>query len=155
MTTDNWLTTALIISNFIALLIGPVIAARITLRANQPSPTPKESQPKNLIQRIGGLFNRIFQSPWIIPPLVIIANVYGVVSDLRSSEPLTRRIVFFVALGVTLIFFQLLNMSVLSIFKNINAITREIGEIVGILKTQTELLEDLHNRTSGSSNGKE
>lgn len=142
MTTDNWLTIALIITNFIALLIGPVIAAFVMSRISQPKPTPVASQQKNRIQRMGGWLIRFFQSPWktgcfIVLPS-ILADIYLLRGDLRRTAPVTRVIVFQICLEVAGIVYNLLNLGMIFIWQ---AIGRQADIILTETNTVSKLLD--------------
>jgi hypothetical protein len=146
MTTENWLTIALIITNFIALLtgpIGPIIAARL----RQPKPTPVPGQQKNRIQRMGGW---LMQSPWrlslfaVLP--TILVNIFLLRDDIRSTAPITRRVIFQIALGMGGIVYSLLSISILFVWQAIGRQTDLIGkerwvisELLQIVKISNEL----------------
>jgi hypothetical protein len=113
MIIGNWETIALIITSFIAQLIAPALAELVKSRINQPKPTPLQNQPKNRSQRIGTWVIRVVQSPWPIPVSTITFNIYMLSRILREATPITRWVVLSIAVGVSVIFYSLLNISVL------------------------------------------
>src|ERR1700675_1808181 len=91
MTIENWLTIAVIIST----LIAPTLANLIQSRAeHHTKPTPEANQPKNLSQRIWRWFIRLSNSPWILPPFLMLINIYALLSDFRKTTPVTRLTVY-------------------------------------------------------------
>jgi hypothetical protein len=94
MTIENWLMIAVIIST----LIAPAMAEYVKPRINHPTPAPDANQPKNLTQRIGFWIVRISNSPWILPPLLIVLNIYWLRVELHKSASVTRWTVYQMAL---------------------------------------------------------
>lgn len=92
MNIDHWLIIAVIISTLIAPIIGVYAAFRI----NQPKPSPEANQPKNRSQRIGGWLDRLFQSPWILPPSIALLDIYLLLVEFIKASPVTRRDVFLI-----------------------------------------------------------
>lgn len=78
-------TAALIRSNRILSRIEIV-----KLGMNPPNQTPEPIQPKSRIQRIWGWFLRFSQSPWQLPPFLILINVFSLVVELRRTAPVTQ-----------------------------------------------------------------
>jgi hypothetical protein len=102
MTIENWLMIAVIIST----LIAPTLANFIQSRANiHPKPKPEAHQPKNLIQRMGGWFIRFSNSPWMLPPLLILFNIYLLLSEFRKTTPVTRWTVYQISADVAAIWY--------------------------------------------------
>lgn len=142
MTTEHWLTIALIISTFIAQLVGPSIAVLLQSRMNQPRENPATTQPTNRIQRIGGRLKRWFISPWS-PLLWIFVNICFLVILVRDSEPITRGWVLVVALCVANISYNFLFMLILFILRYLARIVHEIGELVAIDRRIISIIESM------------
>jgi hypothetical protein len=83
MTIENWLMIAVIM----ATLIAPVLAELVKPRINQPQPAPAPNQPKNLIQRIGGVFIYILESSWVMPVFIMIIYSHAIYRDLGKTAP--------------------------------------------------------------------
>lgn len=95
---------------------------------------------------MGSWFQSIFQSPWKLPPLLIIVNIIAIVVTLQNPEPLTRTVVLFVALDVAGIIFQLLNMSVLAVWQAIQRQTEQLRRQTDYLSAQLQIIELLRDQ---------
>jgi hypothetical protein len=140
MTTDNWLTILLIISNFIAVLVAPLLALFVKSRINQPKPTPEPNQPKNLSQIIRGWLMRVLASPWLIwglPLSSVLLNIYFLRKYLLDPAPITRPAVFIISLCVTLIWFSFLNIILNASLKDVWQTIRDQWE-VSLTQSQTD-----------------
>lgn len=93
MTIENWLAIVMII----VTLISPMLAVLVASRINQPKQRPEPSHPKSRSQRIGGWLMKAFGSVWWLI-LVFIYNLYLLVSNVRSEEPLNRLGVVFLVI---------------------------------------------------------
>jgi len=152
MTTDNWLTVALIITNFIALLIGPVIAALIMSRISQPKPSPVVSQQKNQIQRIGGWLIRVFRSPWKTSVCVVLPstvfNIYVLLGQVRSTAPVTPKVVLLIIMPVGGILLNIVSLGTLFIWHAIerqtDAMSKQsdtVSSLIDLFKTFRDVTE--------------
>jgi hypothetical protein len=102
MTIDNWLMIAVIIST----LIAPTLANLFPPRAqNQPTLTPEANQPKNLIHRIWGDWVRFSNSPWFLPPFLVVSNISSLLWELRKTTPVTRSTIFQMSFAVASIWY--------------------------------------------------
>lgn len=97
MTSSIWPQIVVIITTFIATVTGAILAPLITARMSQPKPKPIENQPRNTIQI---WFDILFSSPWLLPPLGILANIYALHLELGATSPVTRWAVLRISLFV-------------------------------------------------------
>jgi len=92
MKADEWIQIAGVIAAVllaIATFAGPVYAAQLSQRSqSKPSPQPRP----HWLARV--LRSPWFQSPWRLPPLLIVTALASLVAQLHSNAPLTRRAVF-------------------------------------------------------------
>jgi len=107
MTIENWLTIAVIISQLIAPWLNGLF---IRSRTAQPTPTPELNQPKKRIQIIGDWINRFFASPWKLPQFLIALNMYMLLTELRSTTPVTRGVVYRISLDMAGILYGIVAM---------------------------------------------
>jgi hypothetical protein len=140
MTFDQWLTIGVIVSR----LIGPI---RVT---------------KTRIRTIGSWLWNIVQSPWYLPGLLILSNIYFLRLELLSTAPLTRRAIFSICMSVAGLFYAATLMSFNTIWRSIKR-QQEIDvkqaetdmTICSVLNTHTELIgltvNDLHTTAKNIS----
>ncbi len=100
MTISDWVTIVVIMSNVavvvstLALYVSNRNLAKLEnakLRMNRPDQTPELIQPKTLLKRIGGWLMHFLESPWQLPLVLILTNLFTLVLELRSTTPITRR----------------------------------------------------------------
>jgi hypothetical protein len=150
MTTNPW-QIVLNISYFIAQLIAPTLALLVMYRINRPKPTPSPNHPKNLIQRLGGGLISFLRSPWRVALLIVLPgilfNIYSPHTELRNTVPITRGSVLLISLAVMGIWFNILNVSVLwiwrSIERQIDIISKQTDVASGILDLIIAVREDV------------
>jgi hypothetical protein len=99
MTRADWIAISAIIVN----LIGQIVASRLDwLRSTQPTQTPDKSHSTSREDRFRLWFNRLW--PWVVAlGIALIAS--SLRDELRSTQPLDRRAVLSIALGVSGIVF--------------------------------------------------
>jgi hypothetical protein len=110
MTKENWLNIALIVSNFIAVLMGPILAARMMMSRNDhpsPNPNPDVPNPKQLSGWMRWLISWPVQLG--LPLSIVLLNVYYLRKNLLSAAPLTREAVFTISLEVAAIWFGIVS----------------------------------------------
>jgi len=147
MTIENWVTIALIITSFIAQLIAPTLAELVKSRINQPKPTPVPNQPKNLSQRIGGWVMHIGASPWVLPPLVILLDIWFLFREFRNAAPVTRSGVLLISTAVAGAFFTLMNMNFIAISQMDRTLSHEQAtSVLGIIGKMTDTILVLDTR---------
>jgi hypothetical protein len=144
MTIGDWVNVGVMVAT-IALVVstlGLIVSNRILIRMNRPNRTPEPSQPKSRIQRIWGWFLRFSQSPWQLPPFLILTNLFTLVLELRRTAPVTRWAVYQISASVAGVFYGavllLLNIAWQSIRRQwqINAEQSKIDrEIIDILRS--------------------
>ena len=103
MSTENWINVAMIIAVIMtaaATLVGPVLAVYVQVRMTQPRPTPVTSQPKNRIQRIGGVLKRHFKT-FAFSYLMLALDIFLLIRELRDPAPLMRHSVFAISVYTT------------------------------------------------------
>lgn len=93
MTIENWLVIGVIVATLIAPLL-PALVTRLTREK------PKAGR------RLGWL-PRFLQSPLGLPPAVILINLYLLVSEVRSTAPITRMAIYQISASVAGIFYGL------------------------------------------------
>jgi hypothetical protein len=106
MTKENWLTLALIVSNFIAVLMGPILAARMS-RNDHRSQSPNVPNPKHLSRWMRWLISWPVQLG--LPLSIVLLNIYYLRKNLLSAAPLTREAVFTISLEVAAIWFGIVS----------------------------------------------
>jgi hypothetical protein len=151
MTIENWLMIAVIIST----LIAPTLANLIQSRVSHPKQTPEASQPKNLIQRIGGWFIRLSNSPWRVPPFLILFNIYLLLSEFRRTTPVTRWTVYQISAAVAGIWYGLVLFLLNTAWESIRRqweINREQQEVNAIARDVDLKLLDIIKSVSDTAN---
>ena len=162
MTIENWLTIAVVISTLIAPILGKLVDSRAS---DHPKPTPEANQPKNLSHRIGGLIIRVVNSPWLIPPFLILLNIYSVLSELRKATPITRWTVYIISTAVAGIWYgcvlmnlnlaaqssrsqseinrtqSLFNLKILEIITTVSETSKAVTEISSLLTDRVAEIE--------------
>ena len=140
MTRDNWLVVALIISTLLAGMIGPVIGAVVASRLGNAKPTPVARSQKSRIQSVGGWLMRFFQSPWKVTVFVVLpttlANIYWLLVDLRSTAPVTPKVVFRISMLVGGIVYNMVSVGMLFIWQ-------AMGRHADVTFRQSENISDL------------
>jgi hypothetical protein len=144
MTADHWIQIATIVASSITTItvciLGPFVASRV----NHPSPKDEMARP----QRIKP-WMRFVLTPWFLPLVMTVVNVYALHRDLRPA-PLTQRVVLYIATDVAAIVLALVwaivlivvNMIIASL--DIHLIHNEvIGDIVTELRDMTKDLKKL------------
>jgi hypothetical protein len=131
MTKDNWLTVAMIIAVIItaaATLVGPALAVIVQERISQPKPTPETNQPKNLNQRIGGLF-RI----WLWEVMLVLSLSWSgfifVISLRRFKEGVTAWSVFLIAYSVGTFYYGFIMYYLMRTSQKINDAINELRNL--------------------------
>jgi hypothetical protein len=102
MTIGDWVNVGVIVATLALVMstLGLIVSNLILIRMNGRNRTPEPSQPKSQIQRIGGWLTRFLQSPWLLPPFLMLVNLYTLVGELRSTAPITRGAVYHISTAV-------------------------------------------------------
>lgn len=129
MTTEHWLTIAVIIASFITAQIAAILSAWANYRFNRPKPTPDPNQPKNRIQRRGGWLMRVANSKWLSwGQLVIIPYfIWELSRELANTAPLTRQSALNVSVLVAGTIVCLLNFHILLLTQGASSLWESIG----------------------------
>jgi hypothetical protein len=115
MTTEHWLTIIAIIATSITTLAAPILAEFVKSRMSQPSPSPDPSQPKKLIQRIGGWLKRAVLSPWwsLWSVFWLLANIRVLLWELhRMTGPIKRDDVLALSITMGAIYYCLMSINI-------------------------------------------
>jgi hypothetical protein len=135
----------------VATFAGPVLAARISMR-DQNNVVPDE--------RAGGRFSRLLksvwlQSPWILPPLLILNYIVQLIFDLRKTGPVTRGSIFVIAFDTAGVVWGAVLLIVL-IWKEQTLLLDIIKDLLGTQRDIISGLKDLssHRRKSTGTSSK-
>jgi hypothetical protein len=161
MKIENWLTIAVIISQLIAPWLNGLFSRS---RTAQPTPTPELNQPKNRTQRISGWFLNFLQSPWTVPPFLILLNIYLLISEFRRTTPITHWTVYQISAAVAGIWYGIVAFFLQTAWQSIRnqwEINREQRdsnrEIIALIRdlnrTQSEIDRNILDLVVSVSNG--
>lgn len=105
MTTEHWLTVAVIITAIItaiATLLGPALAVIVQARISQPTPAPDANKPKAIIGKIRTWLRGDTAPKWGIR-FVMVLSIFGLVLEMLSAAPATRWDILLIVLFVSAI----------------------------------------------------
>jgi hypothetical protein len=115
MTTEHWLTVAVIITAIItaiATLLGPALAVLVHARISQPKPSPDANKPKTLVERIKTWFGGE-NMPIVGAVIMIVLCISALVLEMLQTAAVNRwdvlQIAFFtsvIGLGLVFIIFM-------------------------------------------------
>ena len=103
MTIGDWVNVAVIVATLALVVstLGLIVSNLVLIRMNRPNLTPETSR----IQRIWGWFLRFPQSPWQLPPVLILTNLFTLILELRRTAPVTRWAIYQISVAVVGVFY--------------------------------------------------